>query len=273
VSKIASARERTPARMVRSGWTGSAPFSPLVWGGDATTGWGFDGLRSALVEGLSMGLSGVAFWGSDIGGFFSLGEERLTPELLIRWLQLGALSPLMRTKAAGVTIGESRRPQVWDPDIIPYWRRWASFHTRLSPYLIEAAAEYVQTGMPLMRHHALTDPDDLELSALEDQYLFGPDLLVAPVLEPGVREREVHLPAGDWIDLWRSVAVGDDGSITQLAPVVMAGGRAHVIPAPLEEIPVLMRAAARIPLLPARVQSLYAPLPVDYEILGWSADG
>ena len=270
---IAAARGLSPARFVRSGWTGSGAFSPLVWGGDPTTGWGFDGLRSAVAQGLSMGLSGLGFWGSDIGGFFSLGDEVLSAELLIRWLQFGALSPLMRTKAGGVAFGPTARPQVWDADVLPHWRRWASFHTRLNPYLMLAANDYVQTGMPLMRHHALTDPDDEALVVLEDQYLLGPDLLVAPVLEPGNRERIVRLPAGEWIDLWRSVTVGGDGAITRQDAVVLAGGRSHVLPAPLDEIPVLLRAGARIQLLPASVRSLYGRLPNDREVLGWNSDG
>jgi alpha-glucosidase (family GH31 glycosyl hydrolase) len=246
VAQIAAQLPRPPARFVRSGWTRSAAYSPLVWGGDPTTGWGFDGLRSAVIQGLSMGLSGVAFWGSDIGGFFTLGDERLTPELLIRWIQFGALSPLMRTKSDGVGIGDFRRPQVWDADVQPHWRRWASFHTLLIPYLLAAAHEYAATGMPLMRHHALTDPDDAQLAVLDDQYRFGPDLLVAPVLEPGARERAVRLPAGDWIDLWRSVIVGEDGEIARCTPTVLQGGRTHVLPAPLEEIPILVRAEAEI---------------------------
>ena len=270
---IAASRGLSPARFVRSGWTGSAAFSPLVWGGDPTTGWGFDGLRSAVIEGLTMGLSGVAFWGSDIGGFFSLGDERLTQELLIRWIQFGALSPLMRTKAGGIAAGPTRRPQVWDEDVLPHWRRWASFHTRLSPYLMLAAAEYTRTGIPLMRHHALTDPTDGSLTGLEDQYLLGPDLLVAPALEPGMRERTVRLPAGDWVDLWRSVAVGGDGEIATLDPVILVGGRTHVVPAPLNEIPVLVRWGAEIKLLPASVRSLYGPVPNEFEILGWRSDG
>ena len=165
------------------------------------------------------------------------------------------------------------RPQVWDADVLPHWRRWASFHTRLNPYLMEAANDYVQTGMPLMRHHALTDPDDEALVVLEDQYLLGPDLLVAPVLEPGNRERTVRLPAGEWIDLWRSVTVGGDGAITRRDAVVLAGGRSHVLPAPLDEIPVLLRAGARIQLLPASVRSLYGRLPNHREVLGWNLDG
>jgi alpha-D-xyloside xylohydrolase len=224
-----------------------------------------------VIEGLGMGLSGVAFWGSDIGGFFSLGDERLTPELLIRWIQFGAMSPLMRTKAGGVAIGETRRPQVWDAEILPQWRRWASFHTRLSPYLMRAAREYGSNGVPLMRHHVISDPEDAALTGLEDQYRFGPDLLVAPVIEPGARERKVHLPAGDWIDLWRSVDVCDDGTITQRDPLFLTGGQTCVIPAPIDEIPVLLRAQGRIPLLPASVRTLYGSVPDEYEFLGWEA--
>ncbi|HEV2952798.1 MAG TPA: TIM-barrel domain-containing protein, partial [Candidatus Dormibacteraeota bacterium] len=79
------------ARFARSGWAGAAPYVPIVWGGDPTTSWGFDGLSSAVIEALSMGLSGIAIWGTDIGGFFSLGDNALTIELLIRWIQFGAL--------------------------------------------------------------------------------------------------------------------------------------------------------------------------------------
>src|SRR4029077_47261 len=141
------------------------------------------------------------------------------------------------------------------------------------PYLMQAADEYARTGMPLMRHHALTDPTDEVLTGLEDQYLLGPDLLVAPVFEPGMRERTVRLPAGAWVDLWRSVAVGADGTITALDPVILAGGRTHLIPAPLDEIPVLLCQEARIRLLPAGVRSLFGPLPNVYETLGWYPDG
>ena len=80
------------ARFVRSGWTGSARCSPIVWGGDPTVGYGFDGLRSVVTNGLTMGLSGVSTWGSDIGGFFALFGNRLDPELLVRWIEVGAVS-------------------------------------------------------------------------------------------------------------------------------------------------------------------------------------
>jgi alpha-glucosidase (family GH31 glycosyl hydrolase) len=244
------------ARMVRSGWTGAASHAPLVWGGDPTTGWGFDGLASAVTQGLSAGLSGVAFWGSDIGGFFTLGQQELDAELLIRWIQFGALSPLMRTKAEGIAIPPRRRPQVWDPDILPHWRRWAKFHTQLSPYLLAAAREYVETGMPLMRHMCLVDP----ASRKSDQYLLGRDLLVAPVLEPGTAERTLDLPAGRWVDLWRSASYNElTGGLIAGSPRIHEGPATVTVPAPLDEIPVLMRLGAEIRLLAPDVWSLAAP--------------
>jgi alpha-glucosidase (family GH31 glycosyl hydrolase) len=127
-------RQRKPLlRYIRSGWTGAARCAPVVWNGDPTTDWGFDGLRSAVQNALSAGLSGVGVWGSDIGGFFALGARRLTPELLIRWVQLGAVSAAMRTQANGFSLPPKDRPQVTDPDQIANWRRYTKLHTQLSP--------------------------------------------------------------------------------------------------------------------------------------------
>jgi len=257
---------RPVARFVRSGWTGTARHAPLVWGGDPTTGWGFDGLASALTQGLSAGLSGIAFWGSDIGGFFTLGEAELDVELLIRWIQFGALSPLMRTKAEGIAFPPRKRPQIWDPEVLLHWRRWAKLHTQLSPYLLAAAREYVQSGMPLMRHMCLVDRE----CRRSDQYLLGPDLLVAPVLEPGARQREVELPVGRWVDLWRSADYDQGtGGLVLRPPRILDGPAIVTLPAPLDEIPLLARLEARIPLLPASVGSLAA---FDAEVeLSWLA--
>ena len=116
---------RPLARFNRSGWTGAARHSQLVWGGDPTTSWGFDGLDSAIKNGLSMGASGVSLWGSDIGGFFALSERQTTPELMNRWIQFGFASPIMRTQANGFSIGvrQGRRAQLTDPEVLPVWRR------------------------------------------------------------------------------------------------------------------------------------------------------
>jgi alpha-glucosidase (family GH31 glycosyl hydrolase) len=245
------------ARFVRSGWTGTADCAPVVWGGDPSVDWGFDGLRSAVTNGLTMGLSGVSRWGSDIGGFFALLENRLTPELLIRWIQVGAVSGVMRTQANGIHIPESPRPQVWDPEIVDHWRRWAKLRTQLYPYIAAADRAYRRNGLPIMRHLALAHPRDPRAIAQDDQFLFGPDLLAAPVLDEGARRREVYLPRGRWVDLWRSARYrADDGGVSLGRARVLGGGRSVRLPAPLAELPLLARAGALIPLLPPDVDTL-----------------
>jgi alpha-glucosidase (family GH31 glycosyl hydrolase) len=243
------------ARFVRSGWTGTARCAPIVWGGDPSVDWGFDGLRSVVTNGLSMGLSGVSTWGSDIGGFFALFENRLTPELLVRWLELGAVSGVMRTEANGIP--NSSRPQVWDADVVDFWRRWAKLRTQLYPYLAAADREYRRTGLPIMRHLALAYPRDRRATAQEDEFLFGPWLLAAPVLDEGAATRRVYLPRGRWVDLWRSVRYRrGDGGLALTGARVLRGGRSVVVPAPLDELPLLARAGTLLALLPPDVDTL-----------------
>jgi alpha-glucosidase (family GH31 glycosyl hydrolase) len=244
-------------RYVRSGWTGTARCAPVVWGGDPSVDWGFDGLRSAVTNGLTMGLSGVSTWGSDIGGFFALFENRLTPELLIRWIQVGAVSGVMRTQANGIHIPESERPQVWDEGIVRHWRRWAKLRTQLYPYLAAADGTYRRSGLPITRHLALVHPDDPRAVRRDDEFMFGPDLLAAPVLDPGARRREVYLPQGRWVDLWRSAQYRtSDGRLALRRPRLLSGGREVRLPAPLAELPLLARAGTLLPLLPPDVDTL-----------------
>jgi alpha-glucosidase (family GH31 glycosyl hydrolase) len=250
-------QKRPVVRFQRSGWTGVAPCAQVVWNGDPSTDWGFDGLTSALWGGLGMGFSGIALWGSDVGGFFALGERTLTPELLIRWVQFGAVSGVMRTQHNGFSFPEKERPQIYEPGQLGNWKRWAKWRTQLYPYLATAAAEYRRTGLPIMRHLALVVPDDPEAVARDDQFLFGPDLLAAPVLAPGQTTREVYLPDGEWIDLWRS-GTWDSvaGAFVLGTPAVLAGGQVVEVPAPLDELPLLVRAGAVLPLLAPDVDTL-----------------
>jgi alpha-glucosidase (family GH31 glycosyl hydrolase) len=244
-------------RFVRSGFTGSARCSPVVWGGDPTSAWGFDGLRSAVTNGLTMGLSGVGLWGSDIGGFFALGNNALSPELLTRWVELGFASGVMRTQADGIAVPAKPRPQVTDDGQLATWRRYAKLRTQLYPYLDASLAEYRRTGMPLMRHLALAAPADRRALAADDEFLLGPDLLVAPVLDQGARSRRAYLPRGRWIDLWRSARWDDRAGTLRLGrTVVRSGGRSVRLPAPLEQLPLLVRAGAVLPLTPADVDTL-----------------
>jgi alpha-glucosidase (family GH31 glycosyl hydrolase) len=254
----AARRARRPIiRFQRSGWTGAAPCAQVVWNGDPSTAWGFDGLTSAVWGGLGMGLSGIAVWGSDIGGFFALGERALTPEMLTRWVQFGAVSGVMRTQHNGFALPDKVRPQIYDDDQIANWKRWAKLRTQLYPYLAAAAATYRRTGIPLMRHLVLAHPEDPTAVHRDDEFLLGSDLLAAPVLGPDERTREVYLPPGEWVDLWRAGTYDSaSGAFVLGAATVLDGGRSVTVPAPLDELPLFVRAGAVLPLLPADVDTL-----------------
>ncbi len=254
---FAGRQPRPVARFIRSGWTGVHPSAPIVWGGDPSVDWGFDGLASVVTNALTMGLSGISTWGSDIGGYHALLENRLTPELLVRWIQAGAVSPVMRTKAGGVHVPASARPQIWEPEVLPHWRRWAKLHTQLNPYLLAGDAVYRRSGLPLVRHLALAYPGDPRALAVDDAYLLGPDLLAAPVVEQGATQRTLYLPRGRWIDLWRSADYDErSGGLSLRRTRVLHGRRAVTLPAPLAELPLLARAGTLLPLLPRDVDTL-----------------
>jgi sulfoquinovosidase len=247
---------RPLARFNRSGWTGTARHSQIVWGGDPTTDWGFDGLESAVKNGLTMGLSGVSMWGSDIGGFFALSAPQTTPELLARWIEFGFASGVMRTQANGFALTSQPRAQIFDPETLPVWARYAKLRTQLYPYLAAAESDYDRSGIPLMRHLALVYPEDERATAREDEYLLGGDLLVAPVTRPDERERTLYLPAGRWIDWWRSISLDARGAPHLRTPEVLTGASDATLPAPLEELPLLVQEGAVIPLLHPSVETL-----------------
>jgi alpha-glucosidase (family GH31 glycosyl hydrolase) len=241
------------AQFVRCGFTGTAPYARIVWGGDPTEDDSeADGLAAAVHQGLSMGLSGIAYWGSDIGGFHALfTDERTSAELLERWLQFGAFSGIMRTQAEGFGRPDQEgqhRAEVWDEDVLPHWRRLAQLRTRLAPYTVAAALEYRRTGMPIMRHLALAYPDAPEAWTTPFEFLFGPDLLVAPVVDMGATTRDVWLPPGQWVVL-DDVLAGNGRSRIE-------GGRTITVDAPLDRIPVFVKAGACLPMLPADVDTL-----------------
>jgi alpha-glucosidase (family GH31 glycosyl hydrolase) len=240
-------------RFQRSGWTGSARCAQDVWGGDPTTTFGFDGLSSAVRQALSIGMSGVSRWGSDIGGYDTIGDDpQLTPELLQRWIEFGAVSGVMRTKLSGIAIPSYTRPQIFDDGIIGVWRKFAKLHTQLYPYLRAADAEYRATGMPLMRAPALIEPG---APATDDAFGFGDALFAAPVVAQGQTVRDVRLPPGRWSQglAYRS----KDGAWMAKRAKALRGGRTVRASAAIDELPLFVRAGAVIPLLPAGINSLY----------------
>jgi hypothetical protein len=204
----------------------------------------------------------VAVWGSDTGGFLSTLDQ-LTPELLCRWIQFSAFCPVMRTKAGGIEIPEYERPQIWDPDVLPTWRRWAGWHLRLNDYLMAAFEDYRESGRPIMCPLEVVHPDMGPVE--DDQYLFGPDLLVAPVLEPGAERRRVAYPPGRWCELFRPHRH-------------LVGPGRHDVAAGPDEIPVYVRAGSVLALLPEGVTSLgpYGPALEDrrsVQIFGFGSEG
>jgi alpha-glucosidase (family GH31 glycosyl hydrolase) len=161
-----------------------------------------------------------------------------------RWIEFGFASGVMRMQANGFTLRPSTRAQIFDPDVLPTWVRYSRLRTRLYPYLARAQRAYDRRGLPLMRALALAYPDDPQAVAREDEYLLGPDLLVAPVVEPGATSRRLYLPRGRWVDFWRR-------------RTVLRGPAEVTVPAPIGRLPLLVRAGARIPVLPRRIESLY----------------
>jgi hypothetical protein len=162
----------------------------------------------------------------------------------------------MRTQANGVAFPSKDRPQVIDDDQIANWRRYTKLRTQLYPYLVAAQKAYRRSGMPLMRHLSLVDAGDPEPARSDDEFMFGPSLLAAPVVEDEARERRVYLPPGRWVDLWRSAKLAGDGGLRLEHARVLTGGEERTIPAPLEELPLLVRAGAVLPLLPPEVDTL-----------------
>jgi alpha-glucosidase (family GH31 glycosyl hydrolase) len=253
-------RARAPAAFIRSGFHGVQPCARVVWGGDPTEDWSCaDGICAAVHQLLSTGLSGIAYQGSDIGGFHAVVNGRTTDELNARWIQVGAISGVMRTQANGYSVRYSRedRSQVWHEAVYPIWRRWARLRTRLYPYIAGASAQYQASGMPITRHLSLAFPEDRTAAGRQRELMFGDWLLAAPVLEADARTRRLYLPAGQWVDLWRSVRyVEKDGQLLMGRAKVLAGGREETLPAPIDELPMLARAGALITLAPRDIDTL-----------------
>lgn len=261
-------RGRDFGQFVRSGYTGSAQYSRIVWGGDPSEDWSkSDGLAAAVSQGQSMGLSGVAYWRTDIGGFHALTkEERTDDELLIRWLEYGAFNGLMATRSRSVGREGSRanKAKVWDEGVRPIWRKFCKLRTQLFPYIWEHALAYQETGLPLIRHLALHFPDDAEVYAADAEYefLFGPDILVAPVITEGGRERTVYLPEGEtWVNFWDAVDYEEEsGAYQRRGPIeFIEGGQYVAVDAPLDEIPLFVRAGTKLTLLPPDVDTIATP--------------
>ncbi len=179
----------------RSGWTGQHATG-LTWAADQASD--FWSLRVLVVATLAAACSGISNWSHDLGGY--LGHrlvERCPPELLIRWLQFGCFTPLMQAHAR-----MPQEPWHYGDRMVDTYRAYVLLHEQLVPYVRAAAATAARTGLPIIRPLCLIDPDDARGWEITDAYGYGPSLWVAPVLDEAIREREVALPRGEWIETW-----------------------------------------------------------------------
>lgn len=224
-----------PMTFSRAGFTRSQSF-PAHWAGDENSTW--EAFRASLTAGLSASASGIAFWGWDLAGF---SGDLPSAELYKRCTAMAAFSPIMQYHSEH---NEHRLPLAdrtpWniaehtdDTDVMSVYRFYARLRMNLVPYLVSLGAEATRTGVPLMRAMALEYPNDPRAVAIDDQFLLGSEILIAPVLTPGAAEREVYLPDGDWWNLWS----GEPSASGWIAA-----------PAPPHRIPVYIRGGACIPL-------------------------
>jgi alpha-D-xyloside xylohydrolase len=228
----------------RSAWAGSQRYGAILWSGDIHTD--FATFRKQIAAGLNTALSGIPWWNTDIGGFH--GGDPSSPEYretIVRWFQFGAFSPIFRLHGFREP-AESFSPrmtggpnEIWSygEEACAIMADYIALRERLKPYVLAVMREAHETGLPPIRPYLLEFPEDPKSWTVDDAYLFGRDLLVAPVLEAGARAWDVYLPKGaSWRDAW----TGQE----------YTGGQTVSVPAPLERIPLFLRDGAQLPILP-----------------------
>jgi alpha-D-xyloside xylohydrolase len=226
----------------RSAWAGSQRYGAAVWSGDIPATW--DALATQVRAGLGIAMSGIPWWTTDIGGFH--GGDASDPayqELIIRWFQFGVFCPLFRLHGdreprnsdGYAESGGPNEPWSYGESAYEIIAEIIRMRERLRPYVHEQMRLASDSGLPPMRPLFVDFPDDDAAWLIDDAFMFGPDILVAPILAPGQTTREVYLPAGGtWTDAW----TGEE----------FTGGQTVTVDAPIERIPVFTLDAADIPL-------------------------
>jgi alpha-glucosidase/alpha-D-xyloside xylohydrolase len=257
-----------PYALHRNGAAGMARYASFLWTGDVSSLWVT--LQNQVPIGINSGLSGIPYWGTDIGGFVPTAE--FTGELYVRWFQFGAFCPLFRSHGRVWTL---RLPWGWDqgaptgevaretrftipdaeyhnPTVEPICKKYLELRYRMMPYLYSAVRECTRSGLPMMRSLWLHYPNDRAAVARGDEYLWGRDILVAPVVEKGATERKLYLPQGAWHDFWTNEKHD--------------GGREVTRKVDLETLPLYVRAGAIIPMGPLKqytAEKVDGPLDVS----------
>lgn len=228
------------------------------WLGDNCSRW--EHLEMSLPMALGFGVSGQPFLGADIGGF----AEHTGAELFLRWMQCGVLTPFCRNHSNMGNVDQY--PWSFGPLVERLCREALELRYRLLPYIYAAFMRAAQTGEPVQKPLLFEFQDDLTTRDLDDQYLFGSDLLVAPVTKPGLTSRQVYLPAGTWFDWHTGEKHGSEKN---------AGGRFLIAPTPMNFIPLFARGGSVIPLWPDAPLSTdgYHPQAIELHVFVPDEDG
>jgi alpha-glucosidase/alpha-D-xyloside xylohydrolase len=241
-----------PFALHRNASAGVQRFGGLIWSGDVQSRW--ETLKTHVPVAINTGLTGLPYWGTDIGGFIPTTEY--TGELFVRWFQFAAFCPVFRSHGRnwhlhlpwGWDGGDGGPPEtqnfkadpaeLHNPQIEPICRQYLELRYRLMPYLYTAVRETHDTGMPIMRALWLHHADDPTAVGRGDEYLWGRDILVAPIVEKGATTRRLYLPRGRWFDFWKEEVVD--------------GGREIDRSVDLATTPLYVRAGAVVPMDPVR---------------------
>lgn len=217
--------DKRPFVLTRAAYAGAQRYT-TSWTGDNVSTW--DHLKLSLSVTLNCGLSGMVFTGPDIGGFFETPE----PELYARWIEAACLLPFCRTHTAEGT--PDQEPWSFGTDVENIARKHINLRYQLLPYIYSSYAQCTTEGKPLVRPTFLLDSSDQKLYTQDDVYMLGDSLLIAPVLEKGATSREIYLPHGAWYDFWTGKLI--DGS------------RTITVNAPLDHLPIFVKAGKVIPM-------------------------
>ena len=223
---------------IRSATVGNQNLA-VLWGGDNESNFSPEnGLPTVVTAGLGAGISGMALWTADLGGYLT-PKSPPDPRLFMRWTEYSAFSPTMELLSTS-----NRGPWDYGEEAGNNYRKYAVLHMSLFPYRYAAAQEAARTGMPIMRALVLQYQNDKRAREAKDEYLFGPDLLAAPVIDENT-SRAVYLPGGEWIDYWSGKH--------------LSGGHVVIADAPLDVLPLYARAGAILPKIPDDVMTLVPP--------------
>ncbi|MDO5135500.1 MAG: glycoside hydrolase family 31 protein [Eubacteriales bacterium] len=233
--------------LLRCAWAGSQRYGALVWSGDIKSS--FPSMKNQVAAGLNMGLAGIPWWTTDIGGFFGANiHDPKFHELLVRWFEYGCFCPVMRlhgyrwplqpqhgtTGGASCVSGAPNEVWSYTEEVYEILKSYLELRERMKPYISSCMEEAHEKGTPVMRPLFYDFPQDPRAWETEDAYLFGPDVLVKPITDEGCRETEVYLPEGaEWTDSWTGQ--------------VYEGGRTVKVEAPLSRIPLFTRNGYRLP--------------------------